>query len=109
MVNFTSSKILASYFHLFNQILTDADCFFKQIASNFNNTNMIGDNVDIKALNERIEKESAFIDLLTQEMNKVIIGQKKMVERLFFHFGIIPVQQISIFELKIWAKKHIKI
>ena len=43
---------------------------------------MIGDNVDIKALNERIEKESAFIDLLTQEMNKVIIGQKKMVERL---------------------------
>ena len=82
MVNFTSSKILASYFHLFNQILTDADCFFKQIASNFNNTNMIGDNVDIKALNERIEKESAFIDLLTQEINKVIIGQKKMVERL---------------------------
>ena len=82
MVNFTSSKILASYFHLFNQILTDADCFFKQIASNFNNTNMIGDNVDIKALNERIEKESAFINLLTQEMNKVIIGQKKMVERL---------------------------
>ena len=43
---------------------------------------MIGDNVDIKALNERIEKESAFIDLLAQEMNKVIIGQKKMVERL---------------------------
>ena len=47
MVNFTSSKILASYFHLFNQILTDADCFFKQIASNFNYIKMIGDNVDI--------------------------------------------------------------
>ena len=39
-------------------------------------------NVDIKQLNERISKESAIIDMLMLEMNKVIIGQKKMVERL---------------------------
>ena len=38
--------------------------------------------VDIKAINEKIEKESAFIDLLTLEINKMIIGQKEMVERL---------------------------
>jgi len=38
--------------------------------------------VDIKALNEKIEKESAFVDLLTMEINKVIVGQKYMVERL---------------------------
>jgi MoxR-like ATPase len=38
--------------------------------------------VDIKALNEHIEKESAFIDILTLEMNKVIVGQHQMVERL---------------------------
>ena len=38
--------------------------------------------VDIKALNEYIEKESAFIDILTLEMNKVIVGQHQMVERL---------------------------
>ncbi len=38
--------------------------------------------VDISTLNEKIEKESAFIDLLTMEMNKVIVGQKYMVERL---------------------------
>ena len=38
--------------------------------------------VDIKALNEKIEKESSFVDLLTMEMNKVIVGQKQMVERL---------------------------
>lgn len=37
---------------------------------------------DIRALNERIEKESAFIDLLRMEMDKVIIGQKYMVDRL---------------------------
>tara|TARA_B100000767_G_scaffold275786_2_gene315615 strand:- start:5050 stop:6051 length:1002 start_codon:yes stop_codon:yes gene_type:complete len=39
-------------------------------------------NVDISAINEKIEKESAFIDLLTLEINKVIVGQKNMVERL---------------------------
>tara|TARA_R110000772_G_scaffold69171_5_gene152950 strand:- start:1684 stop:2688 length:1005 start_codon:yes stop_codon:yes gene_type:complete len=38
--------------------------------------------LDIGALNERIEKESAFVDILTLEMNKVIIGQKHMIERL---------------------------
>ena len=37
---------------------------------------------DIKSINEKIEKESAFVDLLTLEMNKVIVGQKHMVERL---------------------------
>ena len=39
---------------------------------------------DIKELNERIQKESAFVDLLTMEMDKVIVGQKHRVERLLF-------------------------
>lgn len=39
-------------------------------------------NVDIQALNEKIQQESAFMDLLMMEMNKVIVGQKNMVERL---------------------------
>lgn len=39
-------------------------------------------NVDVRAINEKIERESAFIDILTLEMNKVIIGQKDMIERL---------------------------
>lgn len=38
--------------------------------------------LDIRAINEKIERESAFIDLLMMEMNKVIVGQKHMVERL---------------------------
>ena len=37
---------------------------------------------DIKELNERINKESAIIDMLTLEVNKVIIGQTHMSERL---------------------------
>ena len=38
--------------------------------------------VDIKSINEKIEKQSAFIDLLTLEINKIIVGQKHMIERL---------------------------
>jgi MoxR-like ATPase len=38
--------------------------------------------VDIRELNEKIQRESAFVDLLTNEMDKVIVGQKSMVERL---------------------------
>ncbi len=38
--------------------------------------------IDIKELNERIQRESTFVDLITMEMSKVIVGQKHMVERL---------------------------
>lgn len=38
--------------------------------------------VDIKELNERIQKESSFVDMLSMEMNKVIVGQKHLVESL---------------------------
>ena len=38
--------------------------------------------IDVRAINEKIERESAFVDLLTAEMNKVIVGQKYMIERL---------------------------
>ncbi|MBN8703510.1 MAG: AAA family ATPase [Bacteroidetes bacterium] len=37
---------------------------------------------DIKELNERIQRDSAFVDLLNLELDKVIVGQKYMVERL---------------------------
>jgi MoxR-like ATPase len=37
---------------------------------------------DIKAINEKIQRESAFVDLLQMEIGKVIVGQKQMVERL---------------------------
>lgn len=37
---------------------------------------------DIKALNEKIQKESAFVELINMEMEKVIIGQRDMVDKL---------------------------
>jgi len=39
-------------------------------------------NTDIRALNDKIQLESQFVDLITIEMNKVIIGQKHLVESL---------------------------
>jgi len=38
--------------------------------------------VDIKTINEIIQRESAFVDTLTTEVAKVIVGQKQMVDRL---------------------------
>ena len=38
--------------------------------------------IDVRAINEKIERESAFIDILSLEMNKVIVGQKQMIESL---------------------------
>jgi MoxR-like ATPase len=38
--------------------------------------------LDITELNEKIKQESAFIDILMNEISKVIVGQKAMVERL---------------------------
>ncbi len=37
---------------------------------------------DLKEINERIQQESSFIELLMMEIGKVIVGQKQMVERM---------------------------
>ena len=42
----------------------------------------VNSTVDIRAINDKIERESAFIDVLRAEMNKVIVGQKYMIDRL---------------------------
>ncbi len=38
--------------------------------------------IDIRELNEKIEKQSAFVDALVMGMDKVIVGQKHLVESL---------------------------
>lgn len=40
------------------------------------------ESINIKELNDRIQQESAFVDLLSMEMGKVIVGQKQLVENL---------------------------
>lgn len=41
-----------------------------------------GGHVDIMELNNRIQQESAFVDLISHEMQKVIVGQKDLIEGL---------------------------
>lgn len=38
--------------------------------------------VNIKELNEKIQKESSFVDMVTMEMKKVIVGQKHLIDSL---------------------------
>ncbi len=38
--------------------------------------------IDIKEINEKIERESAFVDMINMEMRKVIVGQKHLVDSL---------------------------
>ncbi len=38
--------------------------------------------IDIQAINEKIQRESAFIEAVTAEVGRVIVGQKYMIERL---------------------------
>ncbi len=38
--------------------------------------------IDIQAINEKIQRESAFVEKITSEVGKVIVGQNYMVERL---------------------------
>jgi MoxR-like ATPase len=40
------------------------------------------ESVDIREINEKIQKESAFVDMVNMEMNKVIVGQKHLTESL---------------------------
>lgn len=40
-------------------------------------------NYDIRVINDLVEKESAFVESLFAEVQKVVVGQQKMVERIF--------------------------
>jgi MoxR-like ATPase len=40
------------------------------------------ENIEIRELNERIKQESSFIELINQEMSKVIVGQKHLTDSM---------------------------
>ena len=42
----------------------------------------MAETIDIRELNERIERQSAFVTNLTTGMDQVIVGQKHLVESL---------------------------
>ena len=69
--------------------------------------------INIKEINEKIEKESAFIDLLLFELNKVIVGQKPMIERLLIgllgkgHILIERLQKYNLLYLRLCKKSKL--
>ena len=58
--------------------------------------------MDITALNEKIKQESAFIDILMNEISKVIVGQKAMVERLLLVCSAMDMFCLKAFP--VWLK-----
>ena len=42
----------------------------------------MAESIDIRELNERIERQSAFVTNLTTGMDQIIVGQKHLVESL---------------------------
>ena len=52
---------------------------------------------DIRALNETIERESAFVQLLLGEVNKNIVGQRIMLERLGFEGGVVMPDNKTVY------------
>ena len=63
--------------------------------------------VDISAVNEKIAQESAFIDLLILEMNKAIVGQKHMVERLLIGLWVRVIFYWKV--CRVWLKHWLSI
>lgn len=59
--------------------------------------------INIKELNERIERESVFVDTLRSEMGKVIIGQNHLIDTLLI--GLLSNGHILLKACRGWPKR----
>ena len=59
--------------------------------------------INIKELNERIERESVFVDTLNLEMSKVIVGQKHLVDTLLI--GLLSNGHILLEGVRDWPRR----
>ena len=68
----------------------------------------MAETIDIRELNERIERQSAFVTNLTTGMDQVIVGQKHLVESLLiglFSDGHVLFEGVTGLAKKIAIKK----
>ena len=63
----------------------------------------MAETIDIRELNERIERQSAFVTNLTTGMDQVIVGQKHLVESLLI--GLLCEGQVLLVGVPGFAKK----
>ena len=68
----------------------------------------MAESIDIRELNERIERQSAFVTNLTTGMDQIIVGQKHLVESLLI--GLLPMAtsswKVCLVWRKLWLLKH---
>ena len=60
--------------------------------------------IDIRELNERIERQSAFVTNLMTGMDQVIVGQKHLVESLLI--GLLSDGHIRVWQ-RLWRSKRL--
>ena len=68
----------------------------------------MAETIDIRELNERIERQSAFVTNLTTGMDQVIVGQKHLVESLLI--GLLSDGQLHrlnriLWDIRLWEQK----
>lgn len=68
----------------------------------------MAESIDIRELNERIERQSAFVTNLTTGMDQIIVGQKHLVESLLI--GLLSdghvLWKVCLVWRKLWLLKH---
>ena len=67
----------------------------------------MSENIDIKELNERIEKQSAFVTNLMAGMDQVIVGQKHLVESLLI--GLLSDGHILLEGIEAGDARHVAV
>ncbi len=58
---------------------------------------------DVRALNELVAKESAFVDDLMAEIGKVIVGQTYMIERILI--GLLTGGHVLLEGVPVWPRR----
>jgi len=61
-------------------------------------------NIDIEAIQAKVEEESSFVERLTQQMHNVIVGQQYLIDRLLI--GILADGHILIRVCRVWPKRY---
>ena len=59
--------------------------------------------IGISAINEEVQRASAFVQPLFNEINKVIIGQKYLLERLVI--GLLANGHVLLEESPVWPRR----
>ena len=67
----------------------------------------MAETIDIRELNERIERQSSFVTNLVTGMDQIIVGQKHLVESLLIGFWLVDMYcwKVCLVWLKRWLLK----